>query len=83
MPKQSIPRLKGSKIELPPDYSPKIKMTYSVEESVFADLKRFHIRPSVVIDRELRREIRRRKKELRLKEKRQILNRYSGEVLSQ
>ncbi len=75
--------MSGSRIGFPQDQAHRIKMTYIVEESVLANLKKFHIRPSAVIDGELKREIRRRKKALRIREKKQIVNRYSGEVLSQ
>lgn len=60
----------------------RIVLSYSVDEKLFEEIKVLHIKPSVVIDRELRREVRRRKEELRSKTKRQLVNRFSGEVLS-
>ena len=83
MSRKATPRLTRSRIEVPPipDKPLRIKLENTVGESVLADLKKFHIRPSAIIDRELKRETRRRKKLLRVKEKKQIVNRYCGEVL--
>ena len=57
-------------------------MTYTIDEELFAKLKMLHITPSEVIRRELRREVRRREAIHRKKMKGQIINRFSGEVLS-
>jgi len=59
----------------------KISIVVHIDEDLFADLKLLHIRPSTVIDRKLRREVRRRKRAIRLKERGQLVNRFSGEVL--
>jgi len=59
----------------------KISFTFHLDESLVADIKLLHIRPSDVLDRELRREIRRRKRLLKEKTKSQIVNRFSGEIL--
>lgn len=64
------------------DGSQKISFTFYVDESLVADLKLLHIKPSVVLDRELRREVRRRKRILKEKAKSQIVNRFSGQVLT-
>lgn len=78
------PGLKGAQIRLPgsPDTAEKVTMTYRVDESTLAKLKLYHIWPSAVIRRELRREIGRRERAAKQKARKQVVNRYSGEVLT-
>jgi|GEM_PF-6008901 hypothetical protein len=68
------------------DESQKITIKFSIEESLLAKIKQFHIQPAEICVRELRREVRRRQRAVALRaerqRKRQIVNRYSGEVLS-
>lgn len=60
----------------------RIAMRYSVDEDLLAKIKLLRIRPSAVIDRELRREVRRREKALKARADHQVVNRFSGEVLT-
>jgi len=64
------------------EHPQKISFTFRIDESVVAEMKLLHIRPSAIVDRELRREISRRKRLLKSKTKAQVVNRFSGEVLS-
>jgi hypothetical protein len=57
-------------------------MTYNIDESLLAKIKELHISPSTIIQKELRREVRRRERDLRRKTKKLVVNRYTGEVLT-
>jgi predicted transcriptional regulator with HTH domain len=57
-------------------------MRYTIDEDLLAKIKLLHIRPSAIILRELRREVRRRERAERSCTKKQIVNRYTGEVLA-
>ena len=76
--------LTGATIAVPqlPDRRARIKMTYKIDEGVLAKIKRLRIQPSAVIQRELRREIRRREKRKREAARSQIINKFSGQVLT-
>jgi len=83
MPKNAIDRIPGSRIEIPEvkEKPERFTMSYTIDENLLAEIKKFHIMPSGIIRRELRREVRRRKKALKQRQRRLIINRYSGEVL--
>ncbi len=59
----------------------KISMVYYIDESLLAKLKAYHVKPSDVIVRELKREVRRRERRAREAKRRQVVNRFSGEVV--
>lgn len=60
----------------------KLTFTFRLDESIVADMKMPHIRPSDIIVKEIRQEIRKRKRLLREKSNSQTVSRFSGEILS-
>ncbi|QQG49097.1 MAG: type II toxin-antitoxin system CcdA family antitoxin [archaeon] len=64
----------------------KFKLVVTIDEGLLANIKRYRIVPSQVIKRALRQEVRLRRAEARARAKRkaqgQVVNRFSGEVLS-